>query len=204
MTAEQVFQLHSEGFNRALKQQDYGSLERIYSDEYMLVRPDGSVLNKQQVLRDLREQGLTFHSIDLKDPRVRVLGSAGILTAESRTVTSRNERIFASSPYMPRRVRQSALSIFRARCSAKKRLQGDVSRSRTLKRMPCARGERTWQLTGNDRSLASGWNCRLCVEVAASSRTKPRRALYFFGPMDQKFSPTSVQNGPFFGWILVG
>jgi hypothetical protein len=92
MTAEQVFQLHSEGFNRALKQQDYGTLERIYSDEYMLVRPDGSVLNKQQVLRDLREQGLTFHSIDLKDPHVRVLGSAGILTAESRTVTSRNDK----------------------------------------------------------------------------------------------------------------
>ena len=34
------------------------------------------VLNKQQVLRDLREQGLTFHSIDLKDPLVRVVGSA--------------------------------------------------------------------------------------------------------------------------------
>ena len=92
MTAEQVFQLHSEGFNRALKQQDYGALERIYSDEYMLVRPDGSVLNKQQVLRDLREQGLTFHSIDLKDPLVRVVGSAAILTAESRTVTSRNDQ----------------------------------------------------------------------------------------------------------------
>ena len=65
-------------------------MERIYSDEYMLVRPDGSVLNKQQVLRDLGEQGLTFHSIDLKDPLVRVVGSAGILTAEGRTVTSRN------------------------------------------------------------------------------------------------------------------
>jgi hypothetical protein len=33
----------------------------------MLVRPDGSVLNKGQVLKDLREQGLTFRSIDLKD-----------------------------------------------------------------------------------------------------------------------------------------
>ena len=92
MTAEEVLQLHSEGFNRALKQQDYGSLERIYSDEYMLVRPDGSVLNKQQVLRDLREQGLTFHSIDLKDPLVRVVGSAAILTAECRAVSSRNDK----------------------------------------------------------------------------------------------------------------
>jgi ketosteroid isomerase-like protein len=56
----------------------------------MLVRPDGSVLNKQQVLKDLREQELRFHSIEVKDPVVRVFGSAAILTAESRTVSSRN------------------------------------------------------------------------------------------------------------------
>ena len=55
MTAEQVLQLHSEGFNRALTQQDYHALERTYSEMYMLVRPDGSVLNKQQVLRGRSE-----------------------------------------------------------------------------------------------------------------------------------------------------
>ncbi len=92
MTAEQVLQLHSEGFNRALKQQDYRALEGIYSETYMLVRPDGSVLNKQQVLKDLREQGLRIHSIELEDAVVRVVGSAAILTAASQTVSSRNGR----------------------------------------------------------------------------------------------------------------
>ena len=90
MTAGQVLQLHSEGFNRALIQQDYGSLEGIYSEMYMLVRPDGSVLNKQQVLKDLREQGLRIHSIELEDAAVRVVGSVAILTATSKTVSSRN------------------------------------------------------------------------------------------------------------------
>jgi ketosteroid isomerase-like protein len=90
MTAELVLRLHTEGFNQAPKQQDYRALEMIYSDRYILVRPDGSVLNKEQVLKDLREQGLTFHSIALKDAVVRVLGSAAILTAESRTVSSRD------------------------------------------------------------------------------------------------------------------
>ena len=89
MTAEEVLRLHTEGFNLALKQQDYAGLEKIYSDMYMLVRPNGSVLNKHQVLKDLREQGLTFHSIEVIDPVVRVFGSAAILTAESRTVSSR-------------------------------------------------------------------------------------------------------------------
>lgn len=90
MTAEQVLQLHSEGFNRALKQQDYKALEAIYSDMYMLVRPDGSVLNKQQVLKDLREQGLRFRSIELEDVVIRIVGSSAILTAASKTVSSRD------------------------------------------------------------------------------------------------------------------
>jgi hypothetical protein len=89
MTTEEVLRLHTEGFNQTLLRQDYSELEKIYSDIYMLVRPDGSVLNKDQVLKDLR-QGLTFHSIDMKDMVVRLLGSTAILTAESRTVTSRN------------------------------------------------------------------------------------------------------------------
>jgi hypothetical protein len=39
----------------------------------MLVRPDGSVLNKQQILKDLREQGLTIHSIEFEYAAVRLL-----------------------------------------------------------------------------------------------------------------------------------
>jgi ketosteroid isomerase-like protein len=90
MMPEEVLRIHKEGFNRALQQQDYATLETIYSDRYMLVRTDGSVLSKEQVLKDLREQGLTFDAIDLDDVVVRVLGSAAILTAESRTLSSRN------------------------------------------------------------------------------------------------------------------
>ena len=90
MTAEQVLQLHSDGFNRALTQQDYDALEGIYSETYMLVQLDGAVLNKQQILKELREQVLRIHSIELRDAVVRVVGSAAILTATAKTVTSRN------------------------------------------------------------------------------------------------------------------
>jgi hypothetical protein len=55
----------------------------------MLVRPDGSILNKQQVLNDLREQGLVFQSINLEREQIRLLGSVAILTGESRTVSAR-------------------------------------------------------------------------------------------------------------------
>jgi hypothetical protein len=89
MTEEEVRRVHSESFYGALKTRDFPLLETLYSERYMLVRSDGSVLNKQEVLMDLREQGLTFESIDLEREDVRVFGSVAILTGESRTVSTR-------------------------------------------------------------------------------------------------------------------
>ena len=60
MTADEILSIHTDTFNRALKEQDYIALEGLYADDYMLVRPDGSVLNKQEVLQDLRSGGLRF------------------------------------------------------------------------------------------------------------------------------------------------
>ncbi len=51
-----------------------------------------SVLNKQQDLKDLREQGLRIHSIQVEDAAVRVVGLVAILTAASRTISSRNAK----------------------------------------------------------------------------------------------------------------
>jgi ketosteroid isomerase-like protein len=90
MTEAEVLRIHTDSFYGALKSQDFVTLEKFYCDRYMLVRPDGSVLNKQQVLADLREHGLTFQAIDLQRQQVRVFGSVAILTGESRTVSSRN------------------------------------------------------------------------------------------------------------------
>jgi len=90
MTAEEILSIHKDTFNRALKEQDYLALEGLYAGDYMLVRPDGSVLNKQEVLRDLRSGGLRFHSIELSQTDVRIYGSTAVLTAESQAVSSRN------------------------------------------------------------------------------------------------------------------
>ena len=90
MTAEEILSIHTDIFNRALKEQDYAALEGLYAGDYMLVRPDGSVLNKQQVFEDLRSGGLRFHSIELGQTQVRIYGSTAVLTAESQAVSSRN------------------------------------------------------------------------------------------------------------------
>src|SRR6201998_2406642 len=89
MTEAEVLRTHVDLFNGALKSRDWNQLAAIYSDDYMLVRPDGSVLSKQEVLKDLQVGGLEFKHIDITDTKVRVHGDTAILTAESRTVTSR-------------------------------------------------------------------------------------------------------------------
>ena len=89
MTEGEVLRTHVDLFNGALKSRDWDQLAAIYSDDYMLVRPDGSVLSKQEVLADLRVGGLVFKAIEIADVKVRIHGDTAILTAESRTVTSR-------------------------------------------------------------------------------------------------------------------
>jgi Domain of unknown function (DUF4440) len=90
MTAEEILSIHTDTFNRALKEQDYGALEGLYAGDYMLVRPDGFVLNKREVLQDPRSGGLLFRSIEPGQTEVRMYGSTAVLTAESQAVSSRN------------------------------------------------------------------------------------------------------------------
>ena len=90
MTEAEVLRTHVDLFNGALKSRDWDELAAIYSDDYMLVRPDGSVLSKEEVLKDLRVGELEFKQIEVADVKVRIYGGSAILTAASRTVTSRH------------------------------------------------------------------------------------------------------------------
>ena len=80
LKGDEVLRIHKEVFYGALKSQNYTALEELY----MLVRSDGSVLNKQEVLQELRTNGLTFHSIELRESTVRIYGPTAVLTGESR------------------------------------------------------------------------------------------------------------------------
>jgi len=90
ITKEEVSRAHREDFYGALKNNDLEKLSQIYSDDYMLVRPDGSAFSKAQILDDLRAHSMSFESIELTNEEIRIYGSLGILTGDSTTMTVRD------------------------------------------------------------------------------------------------------------------
>src|SRR5258706_14216350 len=89
MTRQDVLTVQRNVFYAALLNNDFEALSKLYSNDYMLVRPDGSVFNKDEILRDLKENDLTFKSIELASEEVRIYGTTGILTGESHTIVER-------------------------------------------------------------------------------------------------------------------
>ena len=77
-------------FLEALKSGDIALLERIYADDYVLVRPNGDTLTKEQILADLRQHSMRFTSFEVNDVLIRTKGSVGILTADVRSIAVRD------------------------------------------------------------------------------------------------------------------
>ena len=90
LTAEEVSRTHREDFYGALRKNDLAKLSQIYSDDYMLVRPDGSVFSKAQILDDLTAHSMSFQSIELTNEKIRIYGSVGVLTGDSTIATVRD------------------------------------------------------------------------------------------------------------------
>jgi ketosteroid isomerase-like protein len=86
----EVSRTHREDFYGALRENDLEKLSRIYSDGYMLVRPDGSAFSKAQILDDLKTHAMSFKSIELTNEKIRIFGSVGILTGDSKVTTVRD------------------------------------------------------------------------------------------------------------------
>jgi len=88
--SKEEVQAFYEEFLRALKSGDTTSLERIYSDDYLLVRPNGDTLGKAEILSDLRHHSMKFTSFEVNDFLIRTKGFVGILTAAVRSTTVRD------------------------------------------------------------------------------------------------------------------
>jgi ketosteroid isomerase-like protein len=88
--SKEEVQAFYEEFLRALKSGDMTSLERIYADDYLLVRPNGGTFGKAEILSDLRHHSMKFTSFEVNEVLIRTKGSVGILTAAVRSTAVRD------------------------------------------------------------------------------------------------------------------
>ena len=90
ITIDEVARVHHEEFNGALLRNDLAKLSQIYADDYTLVRPDGSMFSKVEILADLKAHSMTFSLIESTNEKIRVYGQVGILTGENKTIAVRD------------------------------------------------------------------------------------------------------------------
>ena len=88
--SKEEVQAFYEEFLKALKSGDITSLERIYADDYLLVRPNGDTFGKKEILADLRHHSMRFTSFEVNDVLIRTKGSVGILTTAVRSAAVRD------------------------------------------------------------------------------------------------------------------
>lgn len=89
MTADELVRTH-QGFNGAVVRNDLAKLSNFYADDYMLVRPDGSMFSKDQILAELKVHPMKLRSIELANENIRIYGEVGILTGDNNAVTLRD------------------------------------------------------------------------------------------------------------------
>ena len=90
LISKEEVQAFYEGFLQALKSGDVASLERIYADDYLLVRPNGDTFGKKEILADLSHHSMRFTAFEVKDVLIRTKGFVGILTAAVRSTAVRD------------------------------------------------------------------------------------------------------------------
>ena len=88
--SKEEVQAFYEEFLRALKSGDMTSLEGIYAEDYLLVRPNGDTLSKKEILADLRHHSMRFTSFEVNEVLIRCYGFVGILSAAVRSASVRD------------------------------------------------------------------------------------------------------------------
>jgi ketosteroid isomerase-like protein len=89
ITQQEVLTFYN-SFLDALKSGNIPSLEKIYAEDYLLIRPNGDTLTKKQILADLHQHSMHFTSFDVTDILIRTKGPVGILTAEVHSTAIRD------------------------------------------------------------------------------------------------------------------
>jgi ketosteroid isomerase-like protein len=73
-------------FAGAIVRNDAEAIGRFLSDDWVIVDPDGGIIDRERFLNVIRSGALTHTAMDSDDVRVRVYGESAVITALMSTV----------------------------------------------------------------------------------------------------------------------
>ncbi len=76
---EELLKLENE-FARAVTSNDADALDRLLADDWIIVEPDGSFIDKARFLGVIKSGALSHESMESTDLRVRIYGNTAVVT----------------------------------------------------------------------------------------------------------------------------
>ena len=83
---EEILELERE-FGKAMIQNDADAIGRLLSDDWIIIDPDGSVIDKSRFLSVIKSSALKHEAMDSEDIRVRNYGDSATVTAVTHSRT---------------------------------------------------------------------------------------------------------------------
>ena len=81
---EELLKLEDE-FARAVAGNDVDALDGLLANDWIIVEPDGSIIDKARFLGVIRSGALSHESMESTDLRVRLYGNTAVVTALTTT-----------------------------------------------------------------------------------------------------------------------
>jgi ketosteroid isomerase-like protein len=83
--AEQQVRELCNSLNQALIKADVPTLNKIFADEFTIIRPNGTAVGKAEAVKDVESGKTKFESIEASDSTIHVYGNTAVLTTVERT-----------------------------------------------------------------------------------------------------------------------
>jgi len=93
---EEKLRLLEKDWSAAIVRNDADAIGRFMSEDWVIVGPEGNVIDKARFLAVIRSGGLVHQSMESEDDVVRVYGEAAIVTARTKTKASYKGQSFVT------------------------------------------------------------------------------------------------------------
>ncbi len=92
---DEILELEA-GFGKAMIQNDAEAIGRFLSDDWIIIDPDGSIIDRSRFLAVIKSGALTHQGMDSEEIQVRVHGDTATVTAVTTTKTNYKGKEFTT------------------------------------------------------------------------------------------------------------